>query len=106
MESEGRKRRGGTEVLEYLKERRQHDSKLKEEDLQLRKRDMDLKERREEEDLKERREEEDIMIRGRQQDMKEREQSIRERDLEGRLKGDQEILCILKQQLQQQQAIV
>ena len=83
--------------MEYLKERRQHDSKLKEEELELRKRDMDIKERREEED---------IMIKGRQQDMKEREQSIRERDLEGRLKGDQEILCILKQQLQQQQAIV
>ena len=97
VESEGRKRRGGTEVMDYLKERRQHDSKLKEEELELRKREMDLKERREEED---------IMIRRRQQDMKEREQSIRERELEGRLKRDQDIIFILKQQLQQQQAIL
>ena len=46
------------------------------------------------------------MIKRRQQEMKEREQCTRERELEGRLKRDQDILFLLKQQLQQQQAIL
>ena len=46
------------------------------------------------------------MIKRRQQEMKEREQCTRERELEGRLKRDQDMLCLLKNQLQQQWAIL
>ena len=97
VECEGRKRKGGTEAVEYLKERREHDSKMKENELDLRKREMDLKERREEEE---------IMMRRREQDMKEREQKMREKELDARLKRDEDTIFILKQQLQQQQAIL
>ena len=97
VEREGRKRRCGTEAVEYLQERREHDDKLKGEEIELRNREINLKEKREEGERK---------MKERELDLKERELYIRERELEARLKRDEDIICILKQQLQQQQAIL
>ena len=63
VDREGRKRRCGTEAIEYLKERREHDDQLKEEEMEFRNREINLREMREEAERK----------------MKEREQNMKER---------------------------
>ena len=54
VEREGRKRRCGTESVEYLKERREHNDKLKGEEIVLRNSEITLKEKREEGEKNER----------------------------------------------------
>ena len=99
VDREGRKRRCGTEAIaiEYLKERREHDDKLKEEEMEFRTREVNLREMREEAERK---------MKEREQNMKERELCMRERDLEARLTREDDLLVVLKQQLHQQQAIL
>ena len=97
VEREGRKRRCGTETVEYLKERREHDDKLKEEEIELWNREINLKEKSEEAERK---------MKERKLDMKEREVCMKERELEARLKRDEDMIYIMKQQLQQQQGLL
>ena len=97
VERKGRKRRCGTEAVEYLKERREHDDKLKEEEIELRNREINLKEKNEEAERR---------MKERKLDMKEREVCMKERELEARLKRDEDIIKIMKQQLQQQQGLL
>ena len=97
VEREGRKRRCGTEAVEYLKERREHDDTLKEEEIELRNREINLKEKSEEAERR---------MKERKLDMKEREVCMKERELEARLKRDEDIIYIMKQQLQQQQGLL
>ena len=56
--------------------------------------------------LKEKREEEKLTLRKQEFEMREREHSLRERELEGKLKRVQDLIVILRQQLQQQQVIL
>ena len=97
VEREGRKRRVGTEAVEYLKERREHDDKLKEEEIELRNREINLKEKSEEAERR---------MKERKLDMKEGEVCMKERELEARLKRDEDMIYIMKQQLQQQQGLL
>ena len=66
-------------------------------ELELRRRDIGLTEKREEEKLK---------LRKQEFEMREREHSLRERELEGKLKRAQDLIFVLRQQLQQQQVIL
>ena len=45
-------------------------------------------------------------MRRKEQEMKERELAVREKELEARLEKDQDIICISRQHLLQQQAIL
>ena len=62
-----------------------------------------MKEKREEDEMKMKGKE--LETREREQGMRERKQRVRERELEGRLERDLDLSCVLRQQLQQQQAI-
>ena len=97
VEREDRKRRCRTEAVEYLKERREHDDKLKEEEIELRNREITLKEKSEEAERR---------MKERKLDMKEREVCMKERELEARLKRDEDMIYIIKQQLQQQLSLL
>eukprot|EP00795_Rhopilema_esculentum_P005626 gene5626-biopygen7468 len=97
VERERKKKRHGGDTVEYLKEKRAQEVKKSEKEFELKKRDLELKEKMQEEEIKMRRKEQEI---------KEREQLMRERELEARLKKDDEVINILRQQLQQQQAIL
>ena len=97
VEREGKRRKCGTEAVDYLREKREQERKIKEEELELRKREVDLQEKRAEEKM---------IMRRRELEMKEREQNLRERELEEQFKRDQDIIFVLKQQIQQQHAIL
>ena len=97
VERVGKQRKCGTEAVDYLREKREQERKIKEEELEPRKREIDLQEKRAEEKM---------IMRRRELEMKEREQNLRERDLEEQCKRDQNIIFVLKQQIQQQHAIL
>ena len=75
---------------------------MRERELEVKKKEIDLKEKMEEDEIKMRRRE--LEIREREQSMREKEQRKREREFEGRLKRDEDLIFVLRQQLQQQQA--
>ena len=57
-------------------------------------------------DLKEKRDEEEIRMRRKDIEMREREQSMKEKELESRLISDQDLIFVLRQQLQQQEVFL
>ena len=97
VEREGKRRKCGTEAVDYVREKREQERKIKEDELELRKREIDMQEKRAEEKM---------IIRGRELEMKEREHNVRERELEEQFKREQDIIFVLKPQIQQQHAIL
>ena len=63
VEREGKRRKCGTEAVDYLREKREQERKIKEEELEQRKREIDLQEKRAEEKM---------IMRRRELEMKER----------------------------------
>ena len=84
------------DTVEYLKEKSERELEIRREEIELRKREMALKEREAEREWE---------LKRKEQDLREREVEQRMRDQEARNEKDQDMVAILQQQLQQQQAM-
>ena len=84
------------DTVEYLKEKSERELEIRREEIELKKREMALKEREAEREWE---------LKRKEQDLREREVEQRMRDQEARNKKDVDMVAILQQQLQQQQAM-